>query len=297
MPETMSRSCTSDGLGDAAMTTSDGYARPELLAEPDWLWDRRDDPDLRIIDCGSPDGYDRAHIPGAVRLGQGEYSAGQTRPDPWDPWLKDPADPLHVVKAEAFAALMGLLGVSAGTTVVAYDDFNGTFATRLWWVLAYYGHAGARVLNGGWQRWLCDDRPVTFRETMPAPGLFTPRPVEAMRIRLDELKSRYADPDVQIVNVLPRGWYLGRDNPFGNRQAGHIPGSANVPIERFFADESVPALKSAAELRAELARAGLSPAKETVVHCQAGIRTTLGVLVLSLLGWERVRTYEASLGE
>jgi thiosulfate/3-mercaptopyruvate sulfurtransferase len=279
------------------MTTSEGYARPELLAEPDWLWDRRDDPHLRVIDCGSPEGYDRAHIPGAVRLGQGDYHSGQTRPDPWDPWLKDPANPLHVVPPDTFGTMMTQLGITDGTAVVAYDDFNGTFAARLWWVLAYYGHARARVLNGGWQRWLIEGRPVIARETAPVPGRFTPRPDEALRIRLDELKIRYADPGAQVVNVLPQDWYVGADNPFGNRRAGHIPGSVNVPIERFFANEAVPVLKPAAELRAELAGAGLDPAKETVVHCQAGIRTTLAVLVLSLLGWDRVRAYDASLGE
>jgi thiosulfate/3-mercaptopyruvate sulfurtransferase len=41
----------------------------------------------------------------------------------------------------------------------------------------------------------------------------------------------------------------------------------------------------------------LRPAKETVIHCQAGIRTTMAVLVLALLGWDRVRAYEASLAE
>ncbi len=45
----------------------EGYARPELLAEPDWLWDHHDDPNVRIIDCDSAEAYRRAHIPGAVR--------------------------------------------------------------------------------------------------------------------------------------------------------------------------------------------------------------------------------------
>jgi len=279
------------------MGTGERYARPELLAEPDWLWDRRDDPDLRLVDCGSPESYDRAHVPGAVRLGQGDYRPGQTRPDPWEPWLKDPANPVHVMGPAGFAALMGQLGVSDETAVVAYDDFNGSFATRLWWVLTYYGHAKAMVLNGGWQRWLGEGWPVTRRKRVPERSSFTPRPDEAMRIRLDELKASYADPGVQVVNVLPEGWYLGADNPFGNRRVGHIPRSANVPIERFFAGEEMPVLKPAPELRAMLAKAGLRPAKETVIHCQAGIRTTMAVLVLALLGWDRVRAYEASLAE
>jgi thiosulfate/3-mercaptopyruvate sulfurtransferase len=118
-----------------------------------------------------------------------------------------------------------------------------------------------------------------------------------MRIRLDELKARHADPEVQIVNVLWPEMYAGTANPFGNKRVGHIPGSVNIPIERFFAAEDVPMIKPAAELQAVLTKAGLSPSQETVIHCQAGVRTTMGVFVMTLLGWDQMRAYDASLAE
>jgi thiosulfate/3-mercaptopyruvate sulfurtransferase len=90
------------------------------------------------------------------------------------------------------------------------------------------------VLNGGWQRWLDEGRPATFRENVPEPGTCLPRPNEAMRMRLNELKARHTDPHVQIVNVLWPEVYAGTANPFGNKRVGHIPGSVNLPIERFF---------------------------------------------------------------
>ena len=71
----------------------------------------------------------------------------------------------------------------------------------------------------------------------------------------------------------------------------------NIPIERFFVDELVPTIKPARELQSMLAEADLSPEQETVIHCQAGVRTTMGVFVTSLLGWDRVRAYEASMAE
>jgi thiosulfate/3-mercaptopyruvate sulfurtransferase len=192
---------------------------------------------------------------------------------------------------------MADLGISVDTTVVAYDDGDGAFAARLWWVLTYYGHADVKVLNGGWQRWLRAGWPISRRDATPIAGRFTPRPNEAMRIRLDELKARCADPELQIVDVRPRDGFRGVDNPFGNRRLGHIPGSANVPIERFIVDDAIPMLKPAAALQTELRRAGLRPEMETAVHCQSGVRTALAIFVLLLLGWERVRAYEASLAE
>jgi thiosulfate/3-mercaptopyruvate sulfurtransferase len=118
-----------------------------------------------------------------------------------------------------------------------------------------------------------------------------------MRMRVDELRARHADADLQIVNVLWPEMYAGTANPFDNKRVGHIPGSVNVPIERFFVDEDVPTIKPAADLQTALAEAGLSPQRETVIHCQAGVRTTMGVFVTTLLGWEQVRAYEASMAE
>jgi thiosulfate/3-mercaptopyruvate sulfurtransferase len=118
-----------------------------------------------------------------------------------------------------------------------------------------------------------------------------------MRIHLDELQARHAAPNMQIVNVLPPSMYEGTANPFSNSRVGHIPGSVNIPIERFFVDEDVPTIKPAPELESVLIEAGLSPERETVVHCQAGVRTTMGVFVATLLGWDRVRAYDASMAE
>jgi len=71
----------------------------------------------------------------------------------------------------------------------------------------------------------------------------------------------------------------------------------NIPIEEFLTDDDRGVFKPAWELRAVLDKAGLSPDKETVVHCQAGVRTTLGFFVPSLLGWDRIRAYDAAMAE
>jgi len=233
------------------LSTDLGYRRPELLAEPGWLWERRDDPNVRLVDCASPEAYGRAHIPGAVRLQV-------------DVWIKEPEGGVHVMGPEKFAELMSGLGVSDDTTVVTYDDLNTTFATRLWWVLR---------------------------------GRFTPHPNEAVMCRVDYLKDRFDDPDVQVLNVLPEAHYSGEVNPFENSRVGHIPGSVNIPIEDFMAEDKHGMFKAARELEAILEKHGVSPERETVVHCQAGVRTTLGFFVLKLLGWDRVRAYDAAMAE
>jgi hypothetical protein len=75
---------------------------------------------------------------------------------------------------------------------------------------------------------------------------------------------------IQVINVLPRVAYLGKVNPTVSKRVGHIPGSVNVPIEEFVTDDDRQVFKPASELRSLLTEAGISPEKETVVHCQGG---------------------------
>lgn len=263
---------------------TDGYVRPELLAEPDWLWERRDDPRLRLIDCGSTEAYARAdHIPGAVGL-------------PVHAWIKDPADETYVMAPEEFAELAGSLGISEDTSVVTYAD-STMLATRLWWVLNYYGHTDVKVLNGGWRRWLTEGRSVTFKPTTSEPARFTPRPNEGLICRLNDVRAALDDPAVQILDVRPETWWRGTENPFGNKRVGHVPGSANVDSDLFVTDDDRAVFKPAEELRTLVTDAGISPERQTIVHCQAGIRTTHGVFTLALLGFDRIRAYDASMGE
>lgn len=264
-------------------------ARTSLLVDPDWLTEHRQDPSVRVIDCGSihsgsSDAFDRAHVPGAVHL-------------PTHGWLKETEFGVHVIGPDDLSAIMAELGVSESTTVVVYDDFNSTFATRLWWVLSYYGHGDVRVLDGGFRRWLAEGRPLSNRSIEAAPAAFQARPNPDLIADLDQVRASLGDPDTQILNVLAEDWYHGRVNPFGNERVGHIPGSINLPIERFLVSDDDPSFRSDEELRTIVCGTGLVPEKETIIHCQAGIRTTLAFFVLRLLGWRQLRAYDASMAE
>jgi thiosulfate/3-mercaptopyruvate sulfurtransferase len=267
----------------------DVHDESSLIVDPSWVWEHREDPGVRIVDCGSTwcgtsDVYERVHLPGAVHL-------------PVHGWLKRTEFGVHVMDPPDFAAVMSQLGISADTTVVIYDDYNATFATRLWWVLTYYGHRDAGVLDGGFRRWVAEGRRLSNRSTSPPQATFEARPDERMIARLEDVRTRVGDPETQIVNALWEDWFDGSTAPFGNGRRGHIPGSINLPVERFLLSEDDPSFLPVDELAAVVEVAGLDPEKETIVHCWGGVRTTLVVFVLVRLGWRNVRAYDASLAE
>lgn len=234
------------------MTTDAGYVRPELLAEPDWLWEHRDDPKVRVIDCAALEAYRRAHIPGAVGL-------------PVHIYIKDPTDDTYVMQPQQFKELMERLGVSDDTTVVTYDDNNALVATRLWWVLSYYGHTNAKVLNGGWHRWLTEGRPITFHQTHTEPGSFTPRTNESLGCTVDDLKARVGNSSTAILDVRTDEEWLGT-NDRGNKRAGHVPGAVHLEWLNFVNRDDTRTFKTAAELRALLREVGVNPEQEVVTY-------------------------------
>ena len=264
------------------------YARPELLAEPDWLADHLDDPAVRVIDCAALEAYRRAHIPGAVRLPTHTYikEAG----------AREGGAGTFVMPPDEFAALMGGLGVDADTTVVAYDDNNALVAARLWWALAYYGHGRAKVLNGGWHSWLTEGRPVTFHATRAEPCAFEARPVPAVYASADDLLAEHESPSCAVLDVRSDGEWDGT-NARGNRRVGHVPGAGHLEWTRLVEQTDTRRFLPAAEMRALLEEAGVTAGTRVITYCQGGIRAAHTAFALALLGHGDVRVYDGSMYE
>ena len=195
-------------------TNAAGYPNPELLVETQWLAERLQRPDIRVVDMGVYEGYLKAHIPGAVHPGPGDRSH----------YLKDPDDFLHIMPPDQFAELMARLGIGGRTLVVAYDADGGHTAARLWWALDYYGHPNCKVLNGGWTKWVLEKRPVSFAIPSYRKGKFTPRPREALLCSSEGLLEAVGAEDVAIVDVRSDAEWDGA-NDRGNARAGHVPGA------------------------------------------------------------------------
>ena len=234
------------------------YAHPEFLAETQWLQEHLEDLDLRVVDADESPAYQRAHIPGAVRI-------------PGHHYVKDPTVPgpggygVHVMKPEQVAPLMESMGIGDDTLVVAYDHSRGLYAGRFWWVLNYYGHRQVKVLNGGWRKWFREGLLVTEAEPPIPPGVkFTPRPDPSLIVPTEELKEQYDRVGVAVWDVRSRKEYTG-ESPRGNQRVGHIPGAIHLEWLDTV-NEADHTLKPAQELRRMFRERGITPEKEVFAH-------------------------------
>ena len=256
------------------------FSRPEMLVDPAWVEEHLNDPNVRIVDCDPPDQYRRAHIAGAVTHHGDNY-------------FKNPDDPRFIMEPDQFAATMSQMGIGDETAVVTYDAMGSINAARLWWCLNYYGHTNVRVLDGGWNRWLKEGRPITMAPAKPAAAKFTPVPDESIRASAEYIMGVLDNPDVVILDVRSDGEWNGTNNR-GNKRAGHMPGAVHSEWLNNITNDEANFLKSPAELRAMFEDLGVTPDKEIVTVCQGGIRAAQAMWTLKLLGYEKVRDYDGS---
>src|SRR5262245_5909287 len=95
--------------------------------------------------------YAASHIPGAVYASLNDDLSGP----------RTGTNGRHPLPSDAaLTAALGTLGIANGAQVVAYDQDSGMYASRLWWLLRYAGHAAAAVLDGGFAKWAAESRPV-----------------------------------------------------------------------------------------------------------------------------------------
>ena len=151
--------------------------------------------DLAQPDAWGEAQYRAGHVPGArfVHLDR-DLSAPKTGRNGRHP-LPAPA---------AAAATFGRLGIDAATQVVAYDQQQGMYAARVWWMLRWLGHDAVAVLDGGFEKWRREGRPVTTDVPAARPATFVPLRIGPVATAAEVLAS-LADRSLVIVDARAPG--------------------------------------------------------------------------------------------
>ena len=277
---------TACGLSpDVKMTPEASYAFPEVLVDAGWVTSRVDDPSVRIVDVSSKEEvYAEGHLPDAVYVD-------------WTKDLTDPENPikgLTPTKAQA-EALWSRLGIRNDDVAVLYDDTSSLFAARAFWVLKYYGHEDARILNGGRGQWVADGGELATESPQITPSQYAAQePNAAVRATADQVLADLGDAGKVLLDVRSADEYAGID--VRSARGGHIPGAINVEWSSAVDDDG--AFRTASELRTLYQAAGLSLDQGITTQCQTGVRGAHSWFVLTyLLGYPDVRLYDGSWEE
>ncbi|QQO36127.1 sulfurtransferase [Bradyrhizobium diazoefficiens] len=276
-------------------------SQPTALITTEQLASILGDPNLRLYDCTTynepvPPGSDvpyravpgdktfaAGHIPGADFLDlQGEFSDTSAQ---------------HFFMMPGVAQLeaaFGRHGADASKTIVLYSIGSMMWSTRFWWTLRSLG-VDARVLDGGFDKWKEEGRPVetgapkgypatTFKGTLRA----------SFFVDKNTVKARIGDPSTVTVNALGPQFHKGLE-PSRYGRPGRVPGSVNVSAATLVnADKT---LTSLADAEAKFAAQGVTRDKNVILYCGGGISATIDLFLLAQLGYDKLTLYDASMGE
>jgi thiosulfate/3-mercaptopyruvate sulfurtransferase len=263
------------------------------LVSTEWLERELGAPDLRIIDAttflpGSGRDaraeFEQEHVPGAVFLDIEEVS--------------DSDSPLpHMLPPEhKFASRMQLLGARDGARFVVYDNSPLHSAARIWWMLKVFGAHYAALLDGGFQKWKAEDRPVEHGVEPHRHGHFTAFLDRDAVADKAEVLSLVGAGTHELVDARPARRFTGEDpEPRAGLASGHIPGARSLPQGELFNPDN--SWKRSGALRAAFEAAGVDLDKPMVTSCGSGVTAAVLLFGAHLLGKEDVRLYDGSWTE
>lgn len=264
------------------------------LVDTDTLSRHINDPRWVVMDCrfsladpgAGRRAYEAGHIPGA------RYAH-------IDEDLSSPVTPVSgrhpLPYPNVLAEKLGRWGIDKTRQVVVYDDTFGAMASRLWWLLRWLGHEAVALLDGGFPKWLREERPVTADLPRIQVTQFHPTINNAMCVDAHQVAEMLRANDGLLVDARGDERFRGEIEPL-DKVAGHIPGAINMPYEdnldfsgEFMSDEA---------LREHyLAQLNTVSPDKVVQMCGSGVTACHNILAMEHAGLPGARLYAGSWSE
>ena len=273
--------------------------KSKYLMDTEWLERHLGDKDLRIFDCtvhitADPktglsfktglDQFEKGHVPGAGFLDMIEE-------------LSDRGNKFSFTlpPAEQFAAAISQKGVSDDSRVVLYSTESYQWATRVWWLFRVFGFDNVAVLDGGWQKWSREGRPVSTEASSYVRGIFTPRLRPELVANKEDVLAVAGTGDACVISALPPQMYSG-ESPINFGRKGHIAGSVNLWLMDLVDPETNEFLLQDL-LKEKFNAVGALVKDRVITYCGKGVSATADAFALTLLGHEGVAVYDGSMEE
>ncbi len=246
-------------------------------------------PDLVIVDCRfslldphlGEQSWHRSHIPGAAYAHlERDLSDMSRKGEGRHPWPD----------AETFCAKLTRWGIAPGSQVVAYDDGDGAYAARLWFLLRTLGHEKVAVLDGGWTRWTSLGLPASSLPREPASQRYVAN-FDTSRLLDAQAVEAHLAAGGMLVDARAAARFRGEEEPL-DKVAGHVPGAVNRPYaDNMAGGRFKPPMQLADEYRALLA--GRDPS-DVVVMCGSGVTACHNLLAMERAGLRGARLFTGS---
>jgi len=267
----------------------------QILFSPADLRSAQENSECITVDCrfnlGNTDAgleaYLESHIPAAVYAHlDNDLSGAMTSTSGRHP----------LPEADMFAAFLARSGWYPGKLLVAYDDAGGAIAARLWWLMKYFGHDCAALLDGGLAAWKEAGFELESGNVVTAvASAVACQAQDELVLSSPDIVEGLAGHEIVLADARANERFNGEIEPIDS-VAGHIPGAVNYPLTLNFSDNG--RFKLVDELANGLQNLiGNYQAKNLVHMCGSGVTACLNLFAAELAGFNGSKLYVGSWSE
>ena len=248
-------------------------------------------PDLVVLDLQTPQGYQRAHIPGAVNS---DYARWRTGGKSGAPKVMPPVERMEV--------MIGGLGIDNRTHVVltplGQSAGDMAAAARIYWTFKALGHDEVSILDGGLIAYAGGGRkrPLERKANTPGSEVFKAEPRAEYLVSKNDVRNSMMG-GVAMVDSRSRAEYLGIYQAGGKERPGTIPGAVNLPYDWLTVNGGAQ-FHTSEDLQVIYRSSGVPLEGAQISFCHTGHRTALAWFVShELLGNKKAQMYDGSMAE
>ena len=198
-------------------------------------------------------------------------------------------------KPETFARTLENRGIGNESQVVTYDASGGAYAVRLWWMMRWLGHERVAVLDGGWQKWIAENRPVNNALPVLKPGHFDYHADDSQWFTTPEIRTQLSNGFIILVDARTSERFEGESEPI-DPVAGHVPGAVNFPYQKNLDDDGC-FLPTDELRRLYTGFLGETDYRNVVHMCGSGVTACHNLLAMEHAGLTGSRLYPGSWSE
>ncbi len=270
-----------------SISTAHAARTVDPVVSTDWLAANADKPGVVVVDIRKVEDYRAGHVPNAVNIIYNTWAITQGK-------LRNEVPPIDDLTDVISSA--GITGDSRVVVVGNTDTLtNRANITRVAWTLEYAGVENVSILDGGWEKWTADKKPVSTEISKPKSSGFQPKLNKNMPATKDYVISAIGRET--IVDARESEFYQGKKKLDFVSRAGHIKGALNLPlISAYNPNGTFKTKKELADMAAKVVGSDLN--KNIVVYCDTGrLATGWTYLLRDVLGYKNVRMYDGSSEE
>jgi thiosulfate/3-mercaptopyruvate sulfurtransferase len=251
----------------------------------DWLQQNLNAPNQVIVDIRKVEEYKAGHIPNSVSA-------------VYETWAIKRGSLVNELPAEDdLRDALGAAGIRPDSKVVVIGKLDAppdrANIARVAWTMKYAGVANVLLVNGSFNKWVADKKPVSTDPARPRAagydGKFNPNVLTTKDYIMKNMGK------VLLVDVREKDFYTGQKKLDFVARAGHLKGAVNLPTSAVFnsdgsyKDKAVLAAIAAPVIGADLNR-------EIIVYCDSGrVASTWWFLLSEVLGYKSVKLYDGSI--